>query len=112
VARALRDAGHEVIYTGLHQTPEQIVETAIQEDADLIGLSVLSGAHMTLFRRLLALLAEREASDIDVFGGGIIPDEDIPVLQELGVAKVFTPGATTGEITRWVAEHFGEQPTV
>src|SRR5687768_7403697 len=112
VARALRDAGHEVIYTGLHQTPEQIVETAIQEDADLIGLSVLSGAHMTLFRRLLALLAEREASDIVVFGGGIIPDEDIPVLQELGVAKVFTPGATTGEITRWVAEHFGEQPTV
>ena len=111
VARALRDAGHEVIYTGLHQTPEQIVETAIQEDADLIGLSVLSGAHMTLFRRLLALLAEREASDIVVFGGGIIPDEDIPVLQELGVAKVFTPGATTGAITRWVAEHFGEQPT-
>src|SRR5688572_32731292 len=108
VARALRDAGHEVIYTGLHQTPEQIVETAIQEDADLIGLSVLSGAHKTLFRRLLTLLAEREASDIVVFGDGIIPDEDIPVLQELGVAKVFTPGATISEITRWVAEHFGE----
>ena len=84
VARALRDAGHEVIYTGLHQTPEQIVETAIQEDADLIGLSVLSGAHMTLFRRLLELLAERDAADIRVFGGGIIPDEDIPVLEELG----------------------------
>ena len=82
VARALRDAGHEVIYTGLHQTPEQIVETAIQEDADLIGLSVLSGAHMTLFRRLIELLAERDASDIRVFGGGIIPDEDIPVLEE------------------------------
>jgi methylmalonyl-CoA mutase, C-terminal domain len=108
VARALRDAGHEVIYTGLHQTPEQIVETAIQEDADLIGLSVLSGAHMTLFRRLIELLGERDASDIRVFGGGIIPDEDIPVLEELGVAKVFTPGATTGEITGWVAGAFAE----
>ena len=107
VARALRDAGHEVIYTGLHQTPEQIVETAIQEDADLIGLSVLSGAHMTLFRKLIELLAERDASDIVVFGGGIIPEEDIPVLEEIGVAKVFTPGATTGEITGWVTEHFG-----
>jgi methylmalonyl-CoA mutase C-terminal domain/subunit len=107
VARALRDAGHEVIYTGLHQTPEQIVETAIQEDADLIGLSVLSGAHMTLFKKLLELLAERDASDIVVFGGGIIPDEDIPVLEELGVAKVFTPGATTTDITGWVAEYFG-----
>jgi methylmalonyl-CoA mutase C-terminal domain/subunit len=106
VARALRDAGHEVIYTGLHQTPEQIVETAIQEDADLIGLSVLSGAHMTLFRRLLELLAERDASDIVVFGGGIIPDEDVPVLEELGVAKVFTPGAATTEITEWVESHF------
>jgi methylmalonyl-CoA mutase, C-terminal domain len=110
VARALRDAGHEVIYTGLHQTPEQIVETAIQEDADLIGLSVLSGAHMTLFRRLLELLDERGARDIRVFGGGIIPDEDIPVLEELGVAKVFTPGATTGEITGWVADAFADQP--
>jgi methylmalonyl-CoA mutase C-terminal domain/subunit len=109
VARALRDAGHEVIYTGLHQTPEQIVETAIQEDADLIGLSVLSGAHMTLFRRLIELLQERDAADIRVFGGGIIPDEDIPVLEELGVAKVFTPGATTGEITGWVAEAFADQ---
>jgi methylmalonyl-CoA mutase C-terminal domain/subunit len=108
VARALRDAGHEVIYTGLHQTPEQIVETAIQEDADLIGLSVLSGAHMTLFRRLVELLAERDASDIRVFGGGIIPDEDLPALEELGVAKVFTPGATTGEITAWVADAFAE----
>jgi methylmalonyl-CoA mutase C-terminal domain/subunit len=108
VARALRDAGHEVIYTGLHQTPEQIVETAIQEDADLIGLSVLSGAHMTLFKRLVDLLKERDAEDIRVFGGGIIPDEDIPVLEELGVAKVFTPGATTGEITGWVAEAFAE----
>jgi isobutyryl-CoA mutase small subunit len=110
VARALRDAGHEVIYTGLHQTPEQIVETAIQEDADLVGLSVLSGAHMTLFRRLIELLREREASDIRVFGGGIIPHEDIPMLEELGVAKVFTPGATTGEITGWVAGAFADQP--
>jgi methylmalonyl-CoA mutase, C-terminal domain len=106
VARALRDAGHEVIYTGLHQTPEQIVETAIQEDADLVGLSVLSGAHMTLFRRLTELLAERDASDIVVFGGGIVPDEDLAALTEMGVAKVFRPGATTSEITGWVAEHF------
>jgi methylmalonyl-CoA mutase C-terminal domain/subunit len=108
VARALRDAGHEVIYTGLHQTPEQIVETAIQEDADLIGLSVLSGAHMTLFKKLIELLAERDASDILVFGGGIIPDEDIPLLEEIGVAKVFTPGATTTQITEWVAEQFAD----
>src|SRR6476646_8414190 len=110
VARALRDAGHEVIYTGLHQTPEQIVETAIQEDADLIGLSVLSGAHMTLFRTLIDLLAERDASDIAVFGGGIIPEEDIPVLEELGVRKVFTPGAATTEITGWVAEASSTAP--
>ncbi|MGB0101524.1 MAG: cobalamin B12-binding domain-containing protein [Nocardioides sp.] len=108
VARALRDAGHEVIYTGLHQTPEQIVETAIQEDADLIGLSVLSGAHMTLFRRLLELLAERDAADIVVFGGGIIPEEDIPLLEEIGVDRVFTPGAPTTEITGWVAERFAD----
>ena len=107
VARALRDAGHEVIYTGLHQTPEQIVETAIQEDADLIGLSVLSGAHMTLFKRLLELLAERDASDIVVFGGGIIPDEDIPELEKLGVAKIFTPGATTTDIVDWVRANVG-----
>ena len=106
VARALRDAGHEVIYTGLHQTPEQIVETAIQEDADLIGLSVLSGAHMTQFRRLIELLGERGAEDIVVFGGGIVPEEDLPVLEELGVAKIFTPGATTSEITDWVSERF------
>ena len=106
VARALRDAGHEVIYTGLHQTPEQIVETAIQEDADLIGLSVLSGAHMTLFKRLIELLEERDSRDIVVFGGGIVPEEDLPVLQELGVAKVFTPGATPTEITDWVAAEF------
>ncbi len=108
VARALRDAGHEVIYTGLHQTPEQIVETAIQEDADLIGLSVLSGAHMTLFKKLVELLAQRDAADILVFGGGIIPEEDIPLLEEIGVAKVFTPGATTTEITGWVAARFAD----
>ena len=108
VARALRDAGHEVIYTGLHQTPEQIVETAIQEDADAIGLSVLSGAHMTLFRKLISLLDERDADDIVVFGGGIVPEEDVAPLTEIGVAKIFTPGATTGEITGWVRERFPE----
>jgi methylmalonyl-CoA mutase, C-terminal domain len=102
VARALRDAGMEVIYTGLHQTPEQIVETALQEDADAVGLSVLSGAHMTLFKRVLELLAERDARDIVVFGGGIIPDADIPELERLGVAKIFTPGATTQAIVEWV----------
>jgi methylmalonyl-CoA mutase C-terminal domain/subunit len=105
VARALRDAGMEVIYTGLHQTPEQIVEAAIQEDADVVGLSVLSGAHMTLFARVVELLAERDASDIVVFGGGIIPEDDISELEKLGVAKVFTPGATTMEIVGWVREH-------
>ena len=107
VARALRDAGHEVIYTGLHQTPEQIVETAIQEDADIIGLSVLSGAHMTLFKKVIELLDERDARDILVFGGGIIPEADISLLEEAGVAKVFTPGATTTEIVAWVNEHVG-----
>jgi methylmalonyl-CoA mutase C-terminal domain/subunit len=102
VARALRDAGMEVVYTGLHQTPEQIVEAAIQEDVDAVGLSVLSGAHMTLFAKVAELLKTRDASDIVVFGGGIIPDGDIPQLDELGVAKVFTPGATTTEIVAWV----------
>jgi methylmalonyl-CoA mutase C-terminal domain/subunit len=102
VARALRDAGVEVVYTGLHQTPEQVVETAIQEDADAVGLSILSGAHMTLFRKVIDLLAERNALDITVFGGGIIPDADIPVLEQMGVAKIFTPGATTQDIVAWV----------
>ena len=102
VARALRDAGMEVVYTGLHQTPEQIVEAAIQEDADAVGLSVLSGAHMTLFAKVMDLLAKREATDIVVFGGGIIPEGDIPELEKIGVAKVFTPGATTTEIVAWV----------
>jgi len=108
VARALRDAGVEVVYTGLHQTPEQIVETAIQEDADAIGMSVLSGAHMTLFAKVIELLAERDASDIVVFGGGIVPEADLPELERLGVAKVFTPGATTGEIVTWVHENLGQ----
>jgi len=107
VARALRDAGVEVVYTGLHQTPEQVVATAIQEDADAIGLSILSGAHMTLFRKVIDLLAEQDAGDIVVFGGGIIPDADIGPLQEMGVARIFTPGATTQEITGWVNETLG-----
>jgi methylmalonyl-CoA mutase, C-terminal domain len=105
VARALRDAGMEVVYTGLHQTPEQIVQTAIQEDADVVGLSVLSGAHMTLFRRVIDLLRERDAADILVFGGGIIPEADIPQLREMGVAEIFTPGTPTQAIVDWLREH-------
>jgi methylmalonyl-CoA mutase C-terminal domain/subunit len=107
VARALRDAGMEVVYTGLHQTPEQIVETVVQEDADAVGLSVLSGAHMTLFARLAELMDARGIDDVVVFGGGIIPDEDIPELERLGVAHIFTPGATTTEIVEWVQQHVG-----
>jgi methylmalonyl-CoA mutase C-terminal domain/subunit len=103
VARALRDAGMEVVYTGLHQTPEQIVETVIQEDADAVGLSVLSGAHMTLFARVVDLLRERDADDVVVFGGGIVPESDIAELEALGVAKIFTPGSATMEqIVAWV----------
>ncbi|MFF1548278.1 cobalamin B12-binding domain-containing protein [Streptomyces sp. NPDC058291] len=102
IARALRDAGMEVIYTGLHQTPEQIVGTAIQEDADAIGLSVLSGAHNTLFAAVVELLKERDAEDILVFGGGIIPEADIALLKEKGVAEIFTPGATTASVVDWV----------
>ena len=109
VARALRDAGVEVIYTGLHQTPEQIVAAALQEDADAIGLSVLSGAHMTQFKQVLDLLAERDATDITVFGGGIIPNEDIAELQRMGVARIFTPGAPMHEIVDWVRTSLGEQ---
>ncbi len=96
-----------MIYTGLHQTPEQIVETAIQEDADAVGLSVLSGAHMTLFTRVMELLRERGADDVVVFGGGIIPEDDIPLLRDMGVATVFTPGATTHAIVEWVRENVG-----
>ena len=102
IARALRDAGFEVIYTGLHQTPEQVVETALQEDAHAIGLSILSGAHMTLFAKVMELLKERDATDIVVFGGGIIPEADLPELTRLGVAKIFTPGATMQSIVDWV----------
>jgi methylmalonyl-CoA mutase C-terminal domain/subunit len=102
IARALRDAGFEVIYTGLHQTPEQVVEAVIQEDADAVGLSLLSGAHMTLIPKVVELLRERGADDVMVFAGGIIPDEDIPKLQELGVAGVFTPGASIASITEWL----------
>ena len=108
VARALRDAGMEVVYTGLHQTPEQIVETVVQEDADAVGLSVLSGAHMTLFARLAELLRQRGVDDVVVFGGGIIPDEDVPELEQLGVARIFTPGATTTDIVDWVRANVGE----
>jgi methylmalonyl-CoA mutase C-terminal domain/subunit len=107
VARALRDAGVEVIYTGLHQTAEQIVAAAIQEDADAIGLSILSGAHMTQFRRVLELLGERGAADITVFGGGIIPEADIAELKDLGVAMIFTPGAPIQEIVDWVKTTLG-----
>ena len=105
VARALRDAGFEVIYTGLHQTPEQIVAVAIQEDVDAIGLSVLSGAHNYLFARVLELLREKGADDIAVFGGGIIPQEDILALKALGVKELFTPGTSTQDIVRFVREH-------
>jgi len=109
VARALRDAGVEVIYTGLHQTPEQIVAAAIQEYVDAVGLSILSGAHMTLFRRVIDLLAERGASDIVVFGGGIIPDADIQELYRMGVARIFTPGAPTTDIVAWVRAELGHE---
>ena len=102
IARALRDAGFEVIYTGLHQTPDMIAETAVQEDADAIGLSVLSGAHMTLFPEVLRLLKDKGATDVVVFGGGIIPEEDILALQRAGVRRMFTPGATTQEVVDWV----------
>jgi methylmalonyl-CoA mutase C-terminal domain/subunit len=109
IARALRDAGFEVVYTGLHQTPAQIVDAAIQEDADFIGMSILSGAHMTLFAEVMALLSARDATDIVVFGGGIIPDEDIPKLEALGVSRIFTPGTPTHDVVAWVR---GRQPSI
>ncbi len=102
VARALRDAGYEVIYTGLHQTPEQIAETAIQEDADAVGLSIHSGAHMTLFPRVVRLLRERGAGEVVVFGGGIIPKEDVVPLKEAGIERIFTPGTPTSDIIDWL----------
>lgn len=105
IARALRDAGMEVIYTGLHQTPEMIVEAALQEDVDAIGLSILSGAHRVQFPAVIELLAKRDASDIMVFGGGIIPDDDIEALSKEGVSRIFTPGASTDEIVGWIREN-------
>jgi methylmalonyl-CoA mutase C-terminal domain/subunit len=109
ISMALRDAGFEVIYTGLHQTPEQVVETVVQEDADAVGLSLLSGAHMTLFPRVIDLLKERGVDDVLVFGGGIIPDADIPTLEGIGVAKIFTPGASIGAISEWLAVALDER---
>jgi methylmalonyl-CoA mutase, C-terminal domain len=102
IARALRDAGHEVIYSGLHQTPSQIAETAVQEDVDAVGLSSLSGAHKTLFPQVVAELAKRDSSEIIVFGGGVIPDADIPTLREVGISMIFTPGTPLERITDWV----------
>jgi methylmalonyl-CoA mutase C-terminal domain/subunit len=102
IARALRDAGMEVIYTGLHQTPEMIVNAAIQEDVDAIGMSIMSGAHMTLFPAVMTLLKDSKAEDIRVFGGGIIPDDDIPKLKGLGVTEIFTPGSSTQDIVQWI----------
>lgn len=111
IARALRDAGFEVVYTGLHQTPEQIAETTLQEDADAVGLSLLSGAHMTLFPRVLDELRSRGLDDVLVFGGGIIPEPDIPVLHEQGVAGIFTPGATMASITSWLEDALDSRAT-
>jgi methylmalonyl-CoA mutase C-terminal domain/subunit len=108
IARALRDAGCEVIYSGLFQTPEQIVETALQEDVGGIGLSLLSGSHMTLFPRVVEILRERDAADIVVFGGGIVPQDDITALKQVGLAEIFTPGASLGDIVRWVEAHIPE----
>ncbi|MBR93667.1 MAG: methylmalonyl-CoA mutase [Micrococcales bacterium] len=102
IARALRDAGVEVIYTGLHQTPQQVVDAAMSEDADFIGMSILSGAHMTLFTEVMDLLKANDATDIVVFGGGIIPEADIPTLEALGVARIFTPGTPTQDVVDWV----------
>ena len=102
IARALRDAGVEVIYTGLHQTPQQVVDAAMSEDADFIGMSILSGAHMTLFSEVMDLLKANDATDIVVFGGGIIPEADIPALEALGVARIFTPGTPTQDVVDWV----------
>lgn len=112
IARALRDGGVEVIYTGLHQTPEMIVNAAIQEDVDAIGLSILSGAHMTLFKAVIDELAARDASDIVVFGGGIVPEEDLQPLADMGVAQVFTPGTSTEDVLSWVRQNLGSAPVV
>lgn len=109
VARALRDAGMEVVYTGLHQTPEQIVNASLQEDAQAVGLSIHSGAHMTLFPKVKRLLREAGADDVIVFGGGIIPEQDIPELEEQGIAAIFTPGTSISEIVSWVQQHVPER---
>ncbi len=108
VARALRDAGYEVIYTGLRQTPEMVVDAALQEDAQVIGLSLLSGAHMTLIPRTIEVLKERKAEDIVLFAGGIIPDEDVPKLKEMGVAEIFGPGTPLQSIVDWLRHRFPE----
>lgn len=109
VARAFRDAGMEVIYTGLRQTPEQIVETALQEDVDVIGLSILSGAHMTLFPKIVGLMKQKGLEDILVFAGGIIPDQDIPALKKMGIKEVFGPGTPTDELVRFVRDNVGKR---
>jgi methylmalonyl-CoA mutase, C-terminal domain len=109
IARALRDAGMEVIYTGLHQTPEMIVNAAVQEDVDAIGMSIMSGAHMTLFPAVIDLLKGSQATDIAVFGGGIIPDDDIPELKKLGVTEIFTPGSSTQDIVQWIRNNISSR---
>jgi len=109
VANALKDAGMEIIYTGLHQTPEMIAESAVQEDVDLVGLSILSGAHMTMFPRVIELMKEKGVEDIVVFGGGIIPAEDVAKLKEIGVARIFGPGTDTGDIIKFIRERFPEE---
>ncbi len=110
ISRALRDAGVEVIYTGLHQTPEMVADAAIQEGVDGIGISILSGAHMTLFPEVIRLLRDKGAEDIVVFGGGIVPESDVAELERLGVARVFTPGTSLDEAVTWVKERFGSGP--
>jgi methylmalonyl-CoA mutase C-terminal domain/subunit len=109
IARALRDAGFEVIYTGLHQTPEMIAEAAVQEDVDAVGLSILSGAHMTLFPKIIELLRAKGLEEVPVFGGGIIPDEDIEELKKAGVREVFTPGASTKNIVQWIKDNVADR---
>jgi methylmalonyl-CoA mutase, C-terminal domain len=109
VARALADAGHEVVYTGLHQTPTMIATAAVQEAVDAVGLSIMSGAHMTLFPAVITALKEQGAGDVVVFGGGIIPDEDMEELRKIGVAKIFKPGASTQEIGQWVSDNLGKK---
>jgi len=109
IARALPDAGMEVIYTGLHQTPEMIVNAAVQEDVDAIGMSIMSGAHMTLFPAVIDLLKGSQATDIAIFGGGIIPDDDIPKLKKLGVTEIFTPGSSTQDIVQWIRNNISSR---